>query len=91
MVMTHRPVTAEDAEVVAALMSRIAADHATGFELSASEVRELLADYPGAAVEGPRGRAGSPKRPHLPDGWLGSRELGDAERLGLVAAELDVA
>ncbi|WP_107767394.1 GNAT family N-acetyltransferase [Nocardioides terrigena] len=52
MVMTHRPVTADDADVVAALMSRIAADHATGFELSASEVRELLADYPGVAVEG---------------------------------------
>ncbi|MFW6187605.1 MAG: tRNA dihydrouridine synthase DusB [Actinomycetota bacterium] len=59
-------------------------------------LRELLAEldltlgYPGDAVEGPRGRAGSPRRPHLPDGWLGSRELGDAERLGLVAAELDV-
>lgn len=59
-------------------------------------LRELLDEldlslgYPGAPVEGPRGRAGSPKRPHLPDGWLGSRELGDAERLGLVAAELDV-
>ena len=33
MVLTHRPVTAEDAEAVAALMSRIAADHPTGFEL----------------------------------------------------------
>ena len=59
-------------------------------------LRELLDEldlslgYPGEAVEGPRGRAGSPKKPHLPDGWLGSRELGDAERLGLVAAELDV-
>ncbi|MGK7223822.1 tRNA dihydrouridine synthase DusB [Kocuria flava] len=46
--------------------------------------------YPGAAVEGPRGRAGSPRRAHLPDGWLASRALGDAERLGLTAAELDV-
>ena len=59
-------------------------------------LRELLGEldlslgYPGAPVEGPRGRAGSPKKPHLPDGWLGSRELGDAERLGLVAAEIDV-
>ena len=59
-------------------------------------LRELLDEldlslgYPGEAVECPRGRAGSPKKPHLPDGWLGSRELGDAERLGLVAAELDV-
>ena len=58
--------------------------------------RELLAQldhtigYPGAAVEGSRGRAGSPKQPHLPDGWLDSRILGDAERLGLVEAELDI-
>lgn len=59
-------------------------------------LRELLdeldldAPYPGADVEGPRGRAGTPKKPHLPDGWLDSRILGDAERLGLAAAELDV-
>lgn len=59
-------------------------------------LRELLAEldldqgYPGDAVEGPRGRAGTPKRAQLPHGWLDSRELGDAERLGLVAAELDV-
>ncbi|MDT0118558.1 tRNA dihydrouridine synthase DusB [Kocuria marina subsp. indica] len=59
-------------------------------------LRELLDEldldspYPGADVEGPRGRAGSPKKPHLPDGWLDSRILGDAERLGLAAAELDV-
>ena len=58
--------------------------------------RELLGrldhsiGYPGAAVEGSRGRAGSPKKPHLPDGWLNSRILGDAERLGLVEAELDI-
>ncbi|MGV3102551.1 tRNA dihydrouridine synthase DusB [Rothia sp. 32237D007AR] len=58
--------------------------------------REYLAEldhsigYPGAAVEGPRGRAGNPKKPHLPDGWLNSRLLGDAERLGLVDAELDI-
>jgi hypothetical protein len=51
---------------------------------------DLTLGYPGADVEGPRGRAGSPRRPHLPDGWLDSRELGDAERLGLSAAELDV-
>ncbi len=58
--------------------------------------REYLAEldhsigYPGAPVEGPRGRAGSPKKPHLPQGWLDSRVLGDAERLGLAGAELDV-
>ncbi|WP_129662120.1 tRNA dihydrouridine synthase DusB [Rothia uropygialis] len=51
---------------------------------------DLSLPYPGADVEGPRGRAGSPKKPHLPDGWLDSRILGDAERLGLADAELDI-
>lgn len=44
--------------------------------------------YPGEGAEGPRGRAGSPKRPILPHGWLDSRtsdgidfgELAEAER-----------
>jgi mycothiol synthase len=52
MALTHRAATVDDAEQVAALMARIAADHPTGFELSASEVRELLADYPGVEVGG---------------------------------------
>ena len=52
MTLTHRPVTAEHAEEVAALMTRIGADHPTGFELSPSEVRKLLADYPGVVFEG---------------------------------------
>ena len=49
-----------------------------------AELRALLdeldqdAPYPGEAAEGQRGRAGSPKTPHLPYGWLDSREL-DAE------------
>ena len=33
-------------------MKRIAADHPTGFELAASEVVELLSDYPGVVFEG---------------------------------------
>ncbi|MCE4024694.1 MULTISPECIES: tRNA dihydrouridine synthase DusB [unclassified Microbacterium] len=33
------------------------------------------APYPGAAAEGQRGRAGTPKRTALPDGWLDSREV----------------
>ena len=45
--------------------------------------------YPGEGAEGPRGRAGTPKRPALPDGWLDSRELAGAERNSLVDAELD--
>jgi len=44
--------------------------------------------YPGDAAEGPRGRAGSPKRVALPDRWLESRELGEAHRAELSQAEL---
>lgn len=48
---------------------------------SLQEIDDLLgtlgdAPYPGAAAEGQRGRAGSPKRTALPEGWLASRELG---------------
>ncbi|WIK82430.1 tRNA dihydrouridine synthase DusB [Micrococcus lylae] len=46
--------------------------------------------YPGPDAEGPRGRAGAPKRPHLPDGWLDSRELNAEQKAMIVAAELDV-
>jgi nifR3 family TIM-barrel protein len=48
------------------------------------------APYPGADAEGPRGRAGTPKRPALPDGWLNSRELDENHRAMIAAAELDV-
>jgi nifR3 family TIM-barrel protein len=44
--------------------------------------------YPGEAADGPRGRAGTPKRPSLPDGWLLSRELADTHRAELAEAEL---
>ena len=50
---------------------------------------ELDAPYPGAAAEGQRGRAGTPKRPALPDGWLDSRELGAEASCALAEAELD--
>lgn len=46
--------------------------------------------YPGPAVEGPRGRAGNPKKAALPDRWLEDRFIHDDQRLGLVDAELDV-
>ena len=46
-------------------------------------------DYPGEAAEGPRGRAGSPKRTALPDGWLQSQELSPHQRTTLLEAELD--
>lgn len=45
--------------------------------------------YPGEGAEGPRGRAGTPKKPALPDGWLDSQELVGHDRVTLVDAELD--
>ena len=45
-------------------------------------------EYPGEAAEGQRGRAGSPKRPALPDGWLESRELDGAQRADVTDAEV---
>jgi nifR3 family TIM-barrel protein len=62
---------------------------------SLAEIDDLLATldpaapYPGAAAEGQRGRAGTPKRPALPDGWLNSRELGVEASCALAEAELD--
>jgi nifR3 family TIM-barrel protein len=51
---------------------------------------DLDQPYPGAGAEGQRGRAGSPKRPVVPEGWLDSRELSDDSRRGLPEAELGV-
>jgi nifR3 family TIM-barrel protein len=62
---------------------------------SLAQLEELLATldpaqpYPGEGAEGPRGRAGSPKNPALPQGWLASRELVGEDRSTLVGAELD--
>ncbi len=50
---------------------------------------ELDAPYPGAAAEGQRGRAGTPKRPALPEGWLDSREMSVDATCTLADAELD--
>jgi tRNA-dihydrouridine synthase len=46
--------------------------------------------HPGAAAEGPRGRAGAPKQVSLPDGWLSGREIDDAAATMIRAAELSV-
>ena len=60
-----------------------------------AEIDDLLATmdhdapYPGAAAEGQRGRAGTPKRPALPDGWLASREVSREASRTLADAELD--
>ncbi len=62
---------------------------------SLTEIDEILATldhdapYPGAAAEGQRGRAGTPKRTALPDGWLDSRELEEDATRALADAELD--
>lgn len=59
-----------------------------------AQLDELLAQldheqpYPGDAAEGQRGRAGSPKNPSLPQGWLDSRELQETHRAELTEAEL---
>ena len=62
---------------------------------SLDQLDELLASlpldepYPGADAEGPRGRAGTPKRPVLPENWLSSRALASQEASTLTEAELD--
>lgn len=64
-----------------------------GLDAELAAMRERLPEsvpYPGGAVEGPRGRAGAPRRPHLPEGWLDSPHLTQAQRAELLAAESDV-
>jgi nifR3 family TIM-barrel protein len=46
--------------------------------------------HPGAAAEGPRGRAGSPRRVSLPDGWLDHRDLDTGAAAEVLQAELSV-
>ncbi|MFN0282701.1 MAG: tRNA dihydrouridine synthase DusB [Kineosporiaceae bacterium] len=46
--------------------------------------------HPGEVAEGPRGRAGSPRRVALPDGWLDGRDLDDLAAADICAAELSV-
>ncbi|PFG43610.1 nifR3 family TIM-barrel protein [Isoptericola jiangsuensis] len=63
---------------------------------SLAELREhldaldLTLGYPGDDAEGPRGRAGSAKTPHLPYGWLDSRDLDAEFEAKLREAELSV-
>lgn len=57
----------------------------------AAKLSHLDLDQPfPEAASGPRGRAGSPKRPHLPEFWLDSHELNDAQRAKIHEAELGV-
>lgn len=74
----------------------IGGDVRSGLAMASSlqEIDDLLAQldhdapYPGADAEGPRGRAGHPKRTALPDRWLESRDVDSAFRTVLAAAEL---
>lgn len=45
--------------------------------------------YPGDGAEGPRGRAGSPKKTALPENWLDSKGLSESQKVNLLDAELD--
>ncbi len=62
---------------------------------SLAEIDDILATldwtapYPGSAAEGQRGRAGTPKRPALPDRWLDSRDVDAAESSAIAAAEVE--
>ncbi|MDQ0708158.1 MULTISPECIES: tRNA dihydrouridine synthase DusB [Arthrobacter] len=51
---------------------------------------DMESPYPGVDAEGPRGRAGTPKKTALPDRWLESRSLNEEQRATIKAAELDV-
>ena len=62
---------------------------------SLAQLEELLGTldgdqpYPGEGAEGPRGRAGTPKKTALPEHWLDSQELAGAERVNLTEGEGD--
>ncbi|MBT1611969.1 MULTISPECIES: tRNA dihydrouridine synthase DusB [Curtobacterium] len=74
----------------------IGSDVRSGLAMASSlqEIDDFLgqldhdAPYPGADAEGPRGRAGHPKRTALPDRWLESRDVDSEFRKVLAAAEL---
>jgi len=51
---------------------------------------DVEAPWPGEPAEGQRGRAGSPRRVALPDGWLDSQELNEASAAAVAQAELSV-
>ncbi len=51
---------------------------------------DLDSPWPGEAAEGQRGRAGSPRVVALPENWLRSRELDEAQAAQVAQAELSV-
>lgn len=50
----------------------------------------LEAPYPGADAEGARGRQGSPKKPHVPEGWLATQDITPDIEVRLREAELSI-
>ena len=60
-----------------------------GFDAIVAEL-DAGQPHPGEPAEGPRGRSGAARSVHLPDGWLSSRDLDDADVAGVLAAELSV-
>lgn len=50
---------------------------------------DLSQEYPESA-QGKRGRAGGPKRPHLPEHWLESHQLNEAQRAKIQEAEIGI-
>ena len=67
--------------------------HTSDFVDSLAALDRLLdtldpdAPWPGVPAEGPRGRAGTPRRVVLPEGWLDSRELSPEHAAEVAAAE----
>ncbi|MDO5753362.1 tRNA dihydrouridine synthase DusB [Arthrobacter sp.] len=51
---------------------------------------DMDSPYPGVDAEGPRGRAGTPKRTALPAGWLDERTISGSQKVEIAGAELDV-
>src|SRR5699024_7158380 len=72
------------------------ARRALGLVSTLAELDERLAaldlsqPYPGEGAEGPRGRAGSPKVPHLPEAWLATQDIDEPLRRLLEEAELAI-
>jgi nifR3 family TIM-barrel protein len=71
------------------LRTRLAMVSTLGILRETLDQLDLDSPYPGIDAEGPRGRAGSPKKPALPKDWLNDRMM-DAEQSRDSAAELDV-
>lgn len=55
------------------------------------ETMDPASPWPGDAAEGQRGRAGSSRVVALPENWLASQDLDDAQRAQIAAAEQSVA